>query len=126
MDKQPAYSNIDEYIALFPANIQALLQELRVVIHAEAPEAVEKIAYQMPTFYLHGNLVHFAAFKNHISLFPAPSGIEAFRDDLAIYATSKGTIQFPLGQPIPFDVVRRIVRFRVQENTTRAQAKRKK
>ena len=126
MDKQPAYSTIDEYIALFPANIQALLQELRVVIHAEAPEAVEKIAYQMPTFYLHGNLVHFAAFKNHISLFPAPSGIEAFRDDLAIYATSKGTIQFPLGQPIPFDLVRRIVRFRVQENTAKAATKKKK
>ena len=126
MEKQPAYSNIDEYIALFPANIQALLQELRAVIRAEVPEAVEKISYQMPTFYLHGNLVHFAAFKNHISLFPAPSGIEAFKDELAIYATSKGTIQFPLEKPIPFDLVRRIVRFRVQENTAKAQAKKKK
>ena len=126
MEKQPAFTTIDEYIALYPPAIQTLLQELRAVIRAEAPEAVEKISYQMPTFYLHGNLEHFAAFKNHISLFPAPSGIEAFKEDLAIYATSKGTIQFSLDKPIPFDLVRRIVRFRVQENTAKAQAKKKK
>jgi uncharacterized protein YdhG (YjbR/CyaY superfamily) len=126
MEKQPAFTTIDEYIALFPANIQTLLQELRAVIHAEAPEAVEKISYQMPTFYLHGNLVHFAAFKNHIGFYPAPQGIEAFKDDLTTYKGAKGSVQFPLDQPLPLDLVRRIVEYRVAQNQHKAIDKRRK
>jgi uncharacterized protein YdhG (YjbR/CyaY superfamily) len=108
--------SIDAYIAQFPAEIREKLQQIRVVIKQAAPDASEKISYQMPTFYLHGNLVHFAAFKQHIGFYPAPSGIENFSEELAAYKTSKGAIQFPLDQPIPFDLVRAIVEFRVAEN----------
>jgi uncharacterized protein YdhG (YjbR/CyaY superfamily) len=107
---------IDEYIALFPEDIQARLQKVRSVIRAAAPEATEKISYQMPTFYLNGNLVHFAAFQQHIGFFPTPSGVEHFLGELKAYKTSKGTIQFPLDQDIPFDLIDRIVRFRVKES----------
>jgi uncharacterized protein YdhG (YjbR/CyaY superfamily) len=108
--------SIDAYIAQFPVDLQEKLQQIRVVIKQAAPDASEKISYQMPTFYLHGNLVHFAAFKQHIGYYPAPSGIENFSAELAIYKTSKGAIQFPLDQPIPFDLIRAIVEFRVAEN----------
>ena len=120
MDPKAVPETIDTYIAQFPPVIQALLQEMRAVIHEAAPEATEAISYQMPTFKLHGNLVHFAAFKNHIGFYPAPSGIEAFKDDLAAYPGSKGAIRFPLDKPLPLDLVRRIVLYRVQENTTKA------
>jgi uncharacterized protein YdhG (YjbR/CyaY superfamily) len=113
---QPAYSTIDEYIALFPAEIQEKLREIRRVIHETAPEATEKISYQMPTFFLNGNLVHFAAFKSHIGFYPAPTGLEAFKDEIAQYPNSKGAVQFPFDRPIPFDLVRRIVVFRREEN----------
>lgn len=112
----PAYSTIDEYIALFPAEIQEKLKAIRQVIHETAPEATEKIAYQMPTFFLNGNLVHFAAFKNHIGFYPAPTGLDAFKDEIAKYPHSKGAVQFPFDRPIPFDLVRRIVVFRREEN----------
>lgn len=108
--------NIDEYIAAFPQDIQEILQKIRATIREAAPQARETISYQMPTFTLKGNLVHFAAFKRHIGFFPTPSGVEQFKDELTGYKTSKGTIQFPLGQPIPYDLIRRIVLFRVQEN----------
>lgn len=98
---------------------------MRATIHAAAPEATEKISYEMPTFYQQGNVVHFAAFKNHIGFFPAPSGIERFAQEIGPYQTSKGTLQFPLTQPIPFDLVTKITEFRVQENLTRAKAKKK-
>ena len=111
-----AYSSIDEYIALFPEDIQARLQALRNAIHEAAPDAQEKISYQMPTFYLKGNLVHFAAFKNHIGFYPAPSGIEAYQEELAKYKTSKGAIQLPLDEPLPLGLVQEIVRYRVAEN----------
>ena len=117
--KQAAPSSIDEYIAQFPAEIQQKLQEIRAVIHAAAPEATEKISYQMPTFYLRGNLVHFAAFKNHIGFYPVPSGIAAFEEELAPYKRSKGAVQFPLDQPIPFELIGRIVQFRVAENMSK-------
>ena len=120
MDPKAVPETIDTYIAQFPPVIQALLQEMRAVIHEAAPEATEAISYQMPTFKLHGNLVHFAAYKNHIGFYPAPSGIEAFKDDLAAYQSSKGAIRFPLDKPLPLDLVRRIVLYRVQENTTKA------
>lgn len=114
--KQAGPGSIDEYIAQFPAEIQQKLQEIRAVIHAAAPEATEKISYQMPTFYLRGNLVHFAAFKQHIGFYPVPSGIAAFEEELAPYKRSKGAVQFPLDQPIPTELIGRIVKFRVEEN----------
>lgn len=113
---QTSYNTIDEYISLQPENIQKILQELRLVIKAAAPQAAEKISYQMPTFFLNGNLVHFAAHPHHIGFYPTPSAIEAFADELTPYHTSKGAIQFPLDQPLPLDLVRRIVESRVAEN----------
>lgn len=109
--------SIDDYISSFPAGVQTKMQELRNVIQTTAPEAREKISYRMPTYHLNGNLVHFAAFKNHIGLYPGPSAVVAFAEQLQTYKTSKGAIQFPLGQPLPLDLVRQIVAFRVQENT---------
>lgn len=114
--KMKTYSTIDEYIRQFPEDVRAKLEKLREVIREEAPEAEEKISYQMPTFYLLGNLVHFAAFRNHIGFYPAPSGIEAYQEELSRFKTSKGAIQFPLEGEVPYDLVREIVRFRVTEN----------
>lgn len=110
------FADINEYISDFPEDIKVTLEQIRETIHKAAPEAKEAIKYGMPTFVLNGNLVHFAAFKNHIGFYPAPSGIEAFIDELAIYRTGKGTIQFPLNKPIPFDLVKKVVKFRVNEN----------
>ena len=106
---------IDAYISSYDEVVQPILKELRRVIKQEAPDATEKISYQMPTFYLNGNLVHFAVQKNHIGFYPAPSGVAAFKEELTEYKTSKGAIQFPLTKPIPYELVRRIVRFRVEE-----------
>jgi uncharacterized protein YdhG (YjbR/CyaY superfamily) len=106
---------IDAYISRYDEDVQAILQEFRRVIKEEAPDAIEKISYQMPTFYLNGNLVHFAVQKNHIGFYPAPSGVAAFKEELTEYKTSKGAIQFPLTKPIPYELVRKIVRFRVEE-----------
>jgi len=117
---------IDEYIAGFPKDVQTILQQIRSIIREFAPEAEEAIAYQMPTYRLHGNLVHFAAFKNHIGFYPTSSGIEKFKSELSGYNLSKGTVQFPLDKPIPYDLIRRIVLFRVQENLERAEARAKK
>ena len=110
------YSTIDEYIRSFPKAIQATLEKLRKTIHKAAPDATEAIAYGIPTFKLYGNLVHFGGYKNHIGFYPAPSGIEEFQNELAIYQTGKGTIAFPLDQPIPYDLVTKIVKFRVKKN----------
>jgi uncharacterized protein YdhG (YjbR/CyaY superfamily) len=107
---------IDEYICGFPQEIQAILQYIRKTIKEAAPEAQEAIAYQMPTFKLKGNLVHFAAFTNHIGFYPVPSGIEKFKTELSIYKQGKGSVQFPLDKPIPYDLIRKIVEFRVIEN----------
>lgn len=119
------FNSIDEYIATFPAEIQQRLQAIRATIHAAAPEATEKISYQMPTFAQQGNLIHFAAFKNHIGMYPAPSGIAAFQEELAPYAGAKGSIRFPLDQPIPHELISKIVKFRVAENLAKATAKKK-
>ena len=110
------YKTIDEYIITFPKNIQIILEKLRQAIRDSAPNAEEAIRYQMPTFRLNGNLVHFAAFKNHIGFYPTPSAIEAFKERLSSYKTSKGAIQFPLNEPIPTDLVAEIVKYRVKEN----------
>lgn len=107
---------IDEYIALHPLKVQELLQKIRTVIKDAAPEAKEAIKYQLPTFVLNGNLVHFGAFKNHIGLYPAPSGISVFKQELSVYESGKGSIQFPMDKEIPFDLISKIVKFRVQEN----------
>ncbi len=123
---QPTPQTIDEYIAGFPDAVQQILQQIRQTIRQAAPDAQEAISYQMPTFKLHGNLVHFAAFKKHIGFYPVPTGIEAFKDELAGYVGGKGSVQFPLDQPMPYDLISRIVQFRVMENMKRAEAKRKK
>jgi uncharacterized protein YdhG (YjbR/CyaY superfamily) len=110
---------IDEYIAAFPKNVQDILRELRQVIRDSAPESEEAISYQMPAFKLNGILVWFAAFKNHIGFYPKTSAIVAFKKELSDYEVSKGTIRFPLDKPIPFDLVRKIVKYRVKENLDR-------
>ncbi|MBF4468494.1 MAG: DUF1801 domain-containing protein [Methanobrevibacter arboriphilus] len=107
---------IDEYISNYPENIQKILEKIRKTIKEVAPEATEKISWGIPTFYLNKNLVHFAAYKKHIGFYPNPSGIENFKDDLSKYKTSKGTVQFQYDEPIPYDLIRKIVEFRVQEN----------
>jgi uncharacterized protein YdhG (YjbR/CyaY superfamily) len=110
------YATIDEYLATVPKKVQGILQELRQAIREAAPEAREAMSWQMPTFKLNGDLVHFAAHKNHIGFYPAPSAIEAFKEELAAYKTSKGAVQFLLDEPLPFDLVKKLVRFRVKEN----------
>ncbi len=109
-------ANIDDYIATFPQEVQVTLEMLRQTIRKAAPDATEKISYQMPTFYLNGNLVHFTAFKKHIGFYPAPSGISEFKDELVKYKTSKGAIQFPIDSALPHTLVKKIVQFRVKEN----------
>jgi uncharacterized protein YdhG (YjbR/CyaY superfamily) len=116
---------IDEYIADFPKDVQVVLEQIRATIRTAAPDASEAIRYGMPTFVRHGNLVHFAAFKNHIGFYPVPSGIEAFKTELSVYDQSKGTIRFPLGSPVPLELIARIVKFRLEENLRKATAKSK-
>lgn len=106
---------IDNYIAGFPEEIQTILESIRATIKKAAPEAEESIKYAMPTFILQGNLVHFAAFKNHIGFYPAPIGIEAFKEDLSAYKRAKGSVQFPLDKPMPLNLISRIVKFRVEK-----------
>jgi uncharacterized protein YdhG (YjbR/CyaY superfamily) len=123
---QTAPQNIDEYIAGFPRDLQEILQKVRATIREAAPDAEEAIKYQIPTFTLKGNLVHFGAYKKHIGFYPTPSGIEEFKNELSVYSVAKGTVQFPLDQPIPYDLIGKIVKFRVKENLERAEAKGKK
>jgi len=115
--------SIDQYIRGFPEEIQALLEEVRITIRKAAPGATETIKYAMPTFVLNGNLVHFAAFKNHIGFYPVPSGIDAFKKELSVYKGAKGSVQFPLDKPLPLDLITKIVNFRVQENLLKVKAK---
>jgi len=114
-------SSIDEYVARFPPETQEVLETLRALIKAAAPDATETISYAMPTFDLNGHhLVHFAGYEKHIGFYPVPSGIEAFEEELKPYKSGKGSVQFPLGQPLPADLIRRIVEFRVEENLGKA------
>lgn len=124
--KGDSFTSIDEYIASFPEDVQAMLKDVRATVKAAAPDATEKISYAMPTFFQKGNLVHFAAFKNHIGFYPAPRGIEAFSDELAKYKGAKGSVQFPITEPMPLDLIRRIVEYRVLDNLQKAEAKKKK
>ena len=120
------FKTIDEYIKKFPLEIQEILQMIREVIKESAPDAEEKISYQMPTFALYGNSVHFAAFKKHIGLYPTSSGMVAFLPELSEYKTGKGSVQFPLEKPIPYELISRITKYRVAENIKRAEEKVKK
>ncbi|MEW6093284.1 MAG: DUF1801 domain-containing protein [Chloroflexota bacterium] len=123
MQKNAGSNSIDEYIAAFPPDIQKKLQDIRAVVRAAAPEAEEKISYQMPAFFLKGNLVYFAVHKQHIGFYPAPSGIKTFAKDLAQFKHSKGAVQFPLDKPMPLDLIARIVKYRVAENLKKAEMK---
>jgi uncharacterized protein YdhG (YjbR/CyaY superfamily) len=109
--------SIDEYIRSFPEHIQAKLKQLRSLIKQIAPEATEKISYQMPAFYLNGNLVYFAAHSHHIGFYPTSSGIAHFKSELSKHKNSKGAVQFPIDEPLPIDLIKRIVKFRVKENS---------
>lgn len=127
MDSEKSgFQSIDDYIATFPESIQELLQTVRATIKAAAPQAKEKISYQMPAFELHGNLVYFGAAKSHIGFYPMPSAIRAFKDELAAYKGAAGSVQFPFDQPLPLELITKIVKFRVDENLAKAAAKSKK
>jgi uncharacterized protein YdhG (YjbR/CyaY superfamily) len=117
---------IDEYIETFEPEIQKTLNEVRNFIKTEVPEAMERISYGMPTFYLNGNLVHFAAFKDHYGFFPSPSGIDAFEKELAPYRSGKGTLRFPIDKPIPWDIIQKVIQFRVKENSNKVKNKKRK
>lgn len=121
-----APKDIDEYIAGFPEDVQEILEKLRMTIREAAPGAEETINYQIPTFKLKGNLVHFAAYKKHIGFYPAPSGIEKFKKALSAYEGAIGSVKFPLDKPIPYDLITEIVTYRVIENLEKAEAKGKK
>ena len=122
-DAKQKLETIDAYIDQFQPQIKEKLLALRELIKTEAPQATERMSWQMPTFYLFGNLVHFAAFKNHIGFYPGNSGINAFQSQFTDYKWSKGAVQFPLTEPLPFDLIREIVRFRMAENLRDAAAK---
>ncbi len=115
--KNIVYKSIDDYISGFPVEVQDLLQQVRLKIKELAPRAEETISYGIPTFKLNGNLVHFAAFKNHIGLYPTPSGLEEFEKELSPYKQGKGSVQFPLDKPLPLDLIGKIVAYRVRKNT---------
>ena len=117
------YQSIDHYISEFPISTQTLLQELRLIIRESAPAASEKISYQMPTFYQNGNLVHFAAYERHIGFYPGAKAVQVFESELSNYKTSKGAIQFPIDQPIPIELIKKIVEFRIAENSAKPKKK---
>lgn len=117
--------NIDEYIAAFPKETQKLLQQIRNAIGKAAPKAEEAIKYAIPTFVYNGNLVHFAGYEKHIGFYPAPTGMEAFKKELSKYKTGKGSVQFPIDQPMPIDLITQIVKFRVAQNEEKGKAKKK-
>ena len=116
-------NSIDEFISGFPENVQEVLEQFRQTIKEAAPQAEEKMAYGIPTFFQSGNLVHFSAYEKHIGFYPAPSGIEAFKKELSTYKTAKGSVQFPLSEPLPIDLIKKIVKFRVKENLEKAKTK---
>ncbi len=113
------FKTLDEYIKTFPPEVQAILQKMRTTVHRAAPEATEAVSYQMPAFKLNGDLVYFAAFKHHIGFYPLPSGTATFEKELEPYKRSKGAVQFPLDKPIPYDLVEKMVKFRVKENLSK-------
>jgi uncharacterized protein YdhG (YjbR/CyaY superfamily) len=123
---QSGLKDVDAYIAGFPREVQELLEKVRTTIRAAAPDADEAMKYGVPTFIWNGNLVHYAAFKEHIGFYPTPGAIETFKEELAAYESAKGSVRFPFDKPLPLELIGRIVKFRLKENLDRAQAKRKK
>jgi uncharacterized protein YdhG (YjbR/CyaY superfamily) len=123
--KENKNNSIDEYIRRFPPDVQKILETLRDVIKEAVPDAIEKISYQMPAFELHGILVYFAAWENHIGFYPTSDGISAFKEELSGYKITKGTVQFPMDKPMPYDLIGRIVKYRAAENTARVDGKMK-
>jgi uncharacterized protein YdhG (YjbR/CyaY superfamily) len=117
------FKTIDDYIALFPPEVKELLEQVRATIHKAAPEAEETISYQMPAFKFKGILVYFAGYKKHIGFYPGASGIAAHKKEISSYKNAKGSVQFPIGQPLPLDLISKIVRFRLQENREKDAAK---
>lgn len=125
-NKDVGFVSIDQYIATFPKEIQKILEEVRATIRSSAPDAKEVISYQMPCFSQEGNLVYFAAWKDHIGFYPTSSGIQAFKQELSIYKSSKGSVQFPIDKPMPLELMRKIVKYRVAENLRKAEQKSRK
>jgi uncharacterized protein YdhG (YjbR/CyaY superfamily) len=121
--EKTSIENVDQYISTFPQSTQALLQQMRATIREAAPQAEEVISYQMPAFRFHGVLVYFAGYKNHIGFYPTPSGIQKFKQELSVFKNSKGAVQFPLSKPLPIELIKRIVSFRVQENLEKVRLK---
>ena len=119
-------TTVDEYIAAFPPAVQSKLEQIRSAIRALVPEAQETIKYRMPTYFLHENLVHFAAYENHVGLYPSPSGIAKFQDELSGYKSAKGSVQFPIDQPLPMQLIGKIVKFRADEVRAKSAAKKRK
>ncbi len=113
---QKTFNNIDEYISSVPEEVRHILQQIRETVHKAAPKAKEVISYQIPAFKQHSVLVYFAAFKNHIGFFPTSKPIAVFKNELKAFKTSKGTIQFPLDEPIPYSLITKITKFRVKED----------
>jgi uncharacterized protein YdhG (YjbR/CyaY superfamily) len=122
-NKKTSIGTVDKYIEQFPKEVQKTLRKIRAVIKRAAPNSTERISYQMPTYTMNRNLVHFAGYKKHIGFYPTPSGISAFRKQLALYEGAKGTVRFPIDRPIPFDLIARIVRYRVEEDKGKAKFK---
>jgi len=125
-ERKIVFQSIDEYIMTFPNEVQSALKELREAIKTAAPDAVEKISYQMPAFWQKGNLVYFAAYKKHIGFYPTAGGIEAFKKELSVYKGAKGSVQFPMDRPLPLELIRKIVKFRVVENNKKYEEKLKR
>ena len=126
MASERSSKSVDEYIAWFPSDVQKILKQIRRTITQAAPGAEEAIKYGIPTFVLHENLVHFAAFKNHIGFYPTPSGIDAFRKKLSRYKGAKGSVQFPIDEPMPLALIEKITKFRVKEAQAGAAAKKRR
>jgi len=122
-NKRNKFETIDEYIQTFPKETREILENIRQTIKNTAPGAEEAISYQIPTFKLNGNLVHFAAFKNHIGFYPAPSGSAAFKKELSVYKAGKGSVQFPIDKPMPLALIKKIVKYRVKENLEKTRKK---
>jgi len=116
-EKKDHPATVDEYISQFPEDVQQILVKIRAVVKESAPNAVEKIGYQMPGYYLNGGLVWFGAYKHHIGFYPSPSGIEGLKEELSGYKQSKGAVQFPLDKPMPYELISKMVKYRVAEKT---------
>lgn len=127
MEKNERTSDtVEQYIAGFPLDVQDILKKIRAIIKEEAPAAAERMAYGMPTYTAEKNLIHFAGYARHIGVYPTPTGIEAFKGELAAYKNAKGSVQFPLSLPIPYDLIRRIARYRVEELADQMKLQRKR